>query len=173
VLMTRALDPVYNPEVVLEAVALLRRRMPDVRLVLKHPGAALPPAVEVRLSRLGLAEATTVLGFVDEDALAELYRSADAYVSIPSSDSSPRSVWEALASGTPAVVSDLPWAREALRDGEHALLVPVDAHAVAAALERALTDRELGERGRRLAVATMDRRTQLARLDALYRELLG
>ena len=43
VLMTRALDPLYNPEVVLEAVALLRKRVPDVRLVLKHPGAALPP----------------------------------------------------------------------------------------------------------------------------------
>jgi glycosyltransferase involved in cell wall biosynthesis len=173
VLMTRALDPLYNPQVVLEAVALLRRRIPELRLILKHPGAELPLSIEARLSELDLVEATRVVGFVDEEALAELYRSADVYVSIPSSDSSPRSVWEALASGTPTVISDLPWARDVLRDGEHGLLVPIDAQAVALALERALGDKEMGERGRRLAEEKMGREVQVAHLDVLYRELLG
>jgi glycosyltransferase involved in cell wall biosynthesis len=144
--------------------------------VLKHPGAALPAAIEARVSELGLGEATHVVGFVDDEGLADLYRAADAYVSIPSSDSSPRSVWEALACGTPAVVSDLPWAREALRDGEHALLVPVAADAVAAALERLVTDPGLStaleREGRVLTATTMDRRDHLARLETLYRRLL-
>ena len=57
--------------------------------------------------------------------------------------------------------------------GEHALLVPVEAPAVADALERALADPAMGARGRRLVEATMGREAQLTRLGALYRELLG
>jgi glycosyltransferase involved in cell wall biosynthesis len=177
VLTTRALDPLYNPDVLLRAVAELRRRLPDVQLVLKHPEPSLPAALQTQLRDLALEDATRVVGFVDEQALAGLYRAADAYVSIPSSDSSPRSVWEALACGTAAVISDLPWAREALRDREHARLVPIDAEAIADALEQILGDAgtaaALAERGRALTVATMDRRDQLTRLQALYREVLG
>ena len=177
VLTTRALDPVYNPEVLLDAFERLRRRVPDAQLVLKHPGAELPGALAARVGEPGLAGAVHVVGFVDEDRLADLYRAADAYVSIPSSDSSPRSVWEALACGTPAVVSDLPWAREALRDGETALLVPVEAEAVAAALARLLGDPEaatrLGRDGRALTLATMGREDQLRRIARLYGELLA
>jgi glycosyltransferase involved in cell wall biosynthesis len=177
ILSTRALDALYNPSVVLEAFGLLRRRVPDAQLVLKHPGAVLPTAIEAQLTDLGLREATHVIGFVDDEALAGLYRAADAYLSIPSSDSSPRSVWEALACGTPAVVSDLPWARQVLRDGEHALLVPVDAEAVAAALERVISEpgtaTALAQAGLALTLATMNRRDHLARLKTLYGEVLG
>ena len=177
VLSTRALDPIYNPHVLVEAFSLLRRRLPEARLVLKHPGASLPPAIEEQLKGLGLDDATLVVGFVDQEELVDLYRAADAYVSIPSSDSSPRSVWEAIACGVPTVISDLPWAREALEDGEHALLVSVDAEAVAEALERILTEREAATRlahaARGVAAEKVDRRHQLARIDALYRALLG
>jgi glycosyltransferase involved in cell wall biosynthesis len=177
VLSTRALDPIYNPHVLLEAFAVLRRRLPEARLVLKHPGASLPPVVEEQLSDLGLDDATLVIGFVDQEELVDLYRAADVYVSIPSSDSSPRSVWEAIACGVPTVISDLPWAHEVLRDGEHAVLVSVDAEAVAEALERILSDRQaatgLAAAARGVAVEKIDRRQQLARIDALYRELLG
>jgi glycosyltransferase involved in cell wall biosynthesis len=177
VLTTRALDPVYNPAVLLEAVALVRRRRPDLRLLLKHPRASLPAAIEASLRELALSDATTVIGYVDEQELADLYRAADVYVSIPSSDSSPRSVWEALACGTPTVVSDLAWARDALRDGDEALLVAPAAEPVAAAIERILmepqTAARLGASGRALTAATMDRRDQLARLDDLYGRLLG
>lgn len=177
VLSTRALDALYNPLVLLDAVARVRRTIPDVQLVLKHPGAALPPAIGEALRARDLEEATRVVGFVATDELADIYRAADVYVSIPSSDSSPRSVWEALACGTPAIVSDLPWAREALTDGQHALLVPVDADAVGEALERVLTHPEpataLARGGRELVVNTMDRRDQLSRLGGLYAEILA
>ena len=177
ILSTRALDPVYNPSVVLEAFGLLRRRVPGAQLVLKHPGASLPPAIEARVTDLGLQEATHVIGFVDDETLAGLYCAADAFLSIPSSDSSPRSVWEALACGTPAVVSDLPWVRDVLRDGEHALLVPVDAEAVAAALERVISEpgtaTAIAQGGLALTRATMSRSDHLARLKTLYDGVLA
>ena len=49
----------------------------------------------------------------------------------------PNKVFQALACGTPLVTADTPAARELLRDGESALLVPPgDPEALAAALRR-------------------------------------
>jgi glycosyltransferase involved in cell wall biosynthesis len=56
----------------------------------------------------------------------------------------PNKAFQALACGTPLVTSDTPAARELLRDGESALLVPPgDAPALAAAVRRLASDPEL------------------------------
>jgi glycosyltransferase involved in cell wall biosynthesis len=97
-------------------------------------------------------------------------------VSIASSDGSPRSVWEALACGRPVVVSDLPWARDELEPDRNALLVPMDAEAVAAGVERVLGDsglaQRLGAEARALAVAELDPETCTRRVDDLYRSIV-
>jgi glycosyltransferase involved in cell wall biosynthesis len=56
----------------------------------------------------------------------------------------PNKAFQALACGTPLVTSDTPAARELLRDGESALLVPPgDAPALATAVRRLASDPEL------------------------------
>jgi glycosyltransferase involved in cell wall biosynthesis len=58
----------------------------------------------------------------------------------------PNKVFQALACATPLVTADTPAARELLRDGESALLVPTgDAEVLAAALRRLAVDRELAD----------------------------
>ena len=100
---------------------------------------------------------------------------ADVCVSIPSSDSSPRSVWEAMACGCPVVISDLPWVRELIAPERDALVVPIEAHAVSAAIRRVLEDRRvatgLSRRGRLLAETHRDRHAEMDRLADVYREL--
>ena len=66
----------------------------------------------------------------------------------------PNKVWQAMAAARPVVTADTPGAREVLRDGREALLVPVgDAAALAAALAQLAGDPELrarmGEAARR------------------------
>ena len=72
--------------------------------------------------------------------MASYYQAADVCVSIPSSDSSPRSVWEAMACGCPVVVSDLPWVHELIEPERDALVVPIEAAALAGAIGRVLED---------------------------------
>jgi L-malate glycosyltransferase len=172
----RGLRPIYNPELQLEAFAHVRATRPEARFLLKHPLVALPPSVPATIDRLGLAESVDVLGNVPPDRVPDVYRAADVVLSLASSDSSPRSVWEALACGRPVVTSDLPWARDELTDEKNALLVPLEADAVAAAVDRVLGDPALAERlgaaGRSLAAAELDPAACIATIDELYRALV-
>jgi L-malate glycosyltransferase len=171
----RGLKPVYNPELLLEAFARVRAERSDARLLLKHPLIDTPASVQKTVARLDLAAAVTVLGNVPAERLPDVYRAADVVVSLASSDSSPRSVWEALACARPVVVSDLPWARHELASSQ-ALLVPLEAAAVAEAIDRVLGDdalsTRLGAAGRELAAAELDPASCRARVDALYRSVL-
>jgi glycosyltransferase involved in cell wall biosynthesis len=171
VLSPRSLMPVYNIGVIVKAFERVRRTEPEAQLVLKHMGAT-----DAGLAELGqLGDAVTVIGAVPYDRMADYYRAADVCVSIASSDSSPRSVWEAMACGAPCVISDLPWARELIKPGEDALIVPIDAAAVADATLRVLDDPALAaslrERGRGLVERERDSAVEMDRLAAKYRDL--
>jgi glycosyltransferase involved in cell wall biosynthesis len=171
----RGLRQIYNPELQLEAFARVLAARPDAQFLLKHPLAQTPESIRGAVDRLGLGDAVTVLGSVPEEQLPQVYRAADVVLSIPSSDSSPRSVWEAFACGRPVVVSDLPWARDELRAGEDALLVPLEVGAVAAAILNLLDNDQLAARlgaaGRALAATELDAAACSARIDSLYRAL--
>jgi glycosyltransferase involved in cell wall biosynthesis len=172
----RILAPLYRHEVVIEALA----RLPDDVVVLSS-GMRADPAERRRLEalagQLGVARRWRILPAMDADGMADLYRLADAVVSVPESDAMPQSVMEAMASGTPSVVSDLPDPRAWLGDLTPELVVPVgDAAATAAALQRALAlpdgeRRALGERLRERVVERADAKRSMDEVEAWYHEL--
>lgn len=170
VLSPRSLMPVYNPRVIVDAWARVAAERDDVQLVLKHMGV-----VREVLGELPFPDRVHVVGHVDYERMPAYYAAADACVSIASSDSAPRSVFEAMACGSPCVVSDLPWVHEQIGDGREALVVPIEAGAVADALRRLLSDDVLAggiaERGRALVEREHDRAVLMDRLAETYRGL--
>jgi glycosyltransferase involved in cell wall biosynthesis len=170
VLSPRTLRELYNPRVIVEAFRRLSEQVPDAQLVLKHMGTDAPDVGE-------LPPGVRVIGHVPYEEMADWYRAADACVSIASSDSSPRSVWEAMACECPCVVSDLPWVHETIEPGRHALVCEIAPEPVAAALESLVTDAELTKRiraaGRALVEAERDQAAEMRRLADIYRELSG
>jgi glycosyltransferase involved in cell wall biosynthesis len=170
ILGSRWLRDLYNPKVILHAFERVAAERDDVTLVLKHL-AREPPD----LGPMRYPERVRIIGQVAYEQLADYYRAADACISIPSSDSSPRSVWEAMGCGTPCVLSDLPWVHELIRDGQHALVVPISEEAVANAIRRLVTDRGLADRiareGRRLVEQHRDAEKELQRLCSVYDHL--
>jgi glycosyltransferase involved in cell wall biosynthesis len=176
VLSPRALSPIYNPVVLIRAFARLRHTHPDARLVLKHPGPSFPAEVAGAIRAAGATGAVDVIGHLEATVMPVVYRAADVVVSIPSSDSSPATAWEALACARPLVVSDLAWARAELCHRENAWITRVDEDAVVEALASILDNPqlavELGTRGHALAASTRDRRAKMRELDAHYRALV-
>ena len=172
VLSVRGFKGIYNPETLLQAYAALADEFPDAQLVLKHPETA-----PMDLPWLTRSDRVHVVGRVPYERLAAYLRSADISVSIPDSDSSPRSVWEAMACGSACILSDLPWVHELIRPEEHALVVPIEPVAVTGALRRLLGDSELRERlavnARRLVEEHRDADREMERLEEIYVSLAG
>jgi L-malate glycosyltransferase len=164
VLSPRAPTPLYNLDVVLAGFAQLRERVPDATLVLAHGDLPLPP-------ELALGPGVRATRDVPHGEMADYLRAATVVISIPSSDGSPNSVWEALASGVPVVASDLPQMRERLGDGVVSFIEPTP-DAVASALHDLVTQPALRERlgatGRAWVLTNLDERHELQRLAAVY-----
>jgi glycosyltransferase involved in cell wall biosynthesis len=136
VLAVSTLEPRKNLPALVAAFQALRRRRPEVTLAI----AGLAGWEKATLAKEGVR----LLGFVPDDELAGLYRGAAAFAYPSRFEGFGIPVVEALASGTPAVVSSHPSLDEAC--GDAALRAdPDDAEAFAGALQQALdTPRGLG-----------------------------
>lgn len=89
----------------------------------------------------------------------------------------PKSILEAMACGRPCITTDTSGCREAVRDGDNGLLVPVqDATVLADAIESLLNDKKarlrMGRRGRERAVDEFSDEVVIAQTLAVYEELL-
>lgn len=179
-LSIRKVRPIYNNDVILQAVARLRSRYPKVILI--QPGAIPQDGYGEKLrgliDSLELADYVRWIGYVPEGELPLLYNLADVCLSVPSSDSTAMSLLEAMACGTPLVVTDLPATREWGAAGLQAQLVPAqDTGAIAGAVINIL-DTPAGRReeaarvNRELILRKADRATHMKRMEELYHSLI-
>ncbi len=141
-------------------------------------GTPFPAALPGDLASVPGAERTRWLGHLDRPAVAALLASARVgLVTLHDTpqyrDAYPTKLFEYMAAGVPAVVSDLPLWRRMVEDAGCGLLVdPRDPSAIASACERLLTDDALAETmGAAGCVAARDRYAwsgEAARLLAFY-----
>jgi glycosyltransferase involved in cell wall biosynthesis len=171
VLYVGGFEPRKDVPTLIRAVAACGVR--DVGLVLGGALGRWRVAVEAAVAAAGLAARTRVLDFVADDDLPALYATA-ACLACPSRyEGFGLPVVEAMAAGTPAVVTDGGALPEVA--GDAALVVPVGGVAgLARALERVLTDARISarlvEQGRQRAAAHRWERV-VPRYVALYRRL--
>lgn len=139
-----------RPGDALAAVGDLVADHPDLRLVIAGEGP-LRGTLEQRVAEQDLAEHVSFLGHVDYDDMPALYRAADLLVLPSAAEGLPRTMLEALATGTPVVATALAQLKSLLHHG--GVAVPVGhVDALAGDMEELLFDPErrarLGEAGR-------------------------
>jgi glycosyltransferase involved in cell wall biosynthesis len=145
-LVVSRLVPIKNVGLAIEAMALIARERPNLRLLIVGDGP-LRAALENRVSALGLSEHVIVAGRVPHEAMPEWYRSADLFVLPSEFDNSPNVVLEAMATRLPVVATDVGGLRQYVRHGVNGDLVPAgDSHALGAAIARYGDDAALAER---------------------------
>jgi glycosyltransferase involved in cell wall biosynthesis len=178
VISLRSLDSrLYNVDVILRAMGLVRRRIPDARLLVAGEGR-LRAGLERLARRLGLEGSAIFLGYLPPPQLRDALASAHVCVSVPRSDATAVSTLEAMAVGCLPIVSDLPSQEELVRDGENGFRVPVgDADALAQriveALERGDLRRQALEQNQDLVARRGVLEENMARMEELYRGLAG
>lgn len=163
-------------DVLLESVAILKRLWPNLRLI--RVGDTFTPAQQRQVTQLGLADAVTVLPFVDRRVLAAVYRRATVLLQPSEREGFGLPVAEAMASGTPVVASRIPALVEV--GGPAAMYCPVgDVRAWVAAISELLDERAASSddwRQRCVVSLTHARRfnwhEHARRMTILYRDLL-
>jgi glycosyltransferase involved in cell wall biosynthesis len=125
----------------LEALALVRARLPGTRLVLAGEGDT--SEARMRADALGLHDSVELPGWISGARKEQLLRDTSVFALPSYFECMPMSLLEAMAIGIPCVASDVGGIPDIVSDGvEAALTPPGDVTALAQALERLLVDRE-------------------------------
>ncbi len=164
----------YGADVALRGFLRAWRQEPRLRLVLLG-GGPLESWLRREIVRHRAQGVVRIVGRVPEEHLARYFRAVDGYLSMSRSDGSSVTLLQALASGLPVVVSDIPGNREWVTSGVEGYLVPVgDVGALARALVQVARmdarDRAaMAQAARRRAETHADWKRHIRELDRAYR----
>lgn len=162
IVTTGALIPRKGQALVIEAL----RQIPHAHLWCIGEGEN-RPALEKLAQDLGLSERVHMPGILPHEEVAEMVAAADV-MALPSASEGLANAWvEALACGTPIVISDAGGAAELLDRPEGGCIVARDPAAIAAAVQAILDDPPDQQAVR----STVDRFSWERNADALYRHL--
>ncbi len=146
IILTRNLEPIYDNATALRAFHRVQRIFPQARLSIAGSGPE-KQILEDLVHELDMGNAVTFVGRVENEAIADLYRSADLMINPSLVDNMPISILEALASGVPVVSTNVGGVPYLVEHGETALLVPPqDFVAMSEAILQILGDSDLRQR---------------------------
>jgi glycosyltransferase involved in cell wall biosynthesis len=171
-LSTRSWEPIYGVDVLARAFVQVARQRSDIKLVMLGGGSQ-ADLIRKIFADGGVLDQVLFRGHVEQANLPDYYRSADLYLSASHTDGSSVSLLEAMASGCPAVVSDIPGNREWVRPGVNGWLFrdgdsDAMAQAVLEAIEQHKSLADKGMAARRVAEQRADWRKNFPKLLHAY-----
>jgi 1,2-diacylglycerol 3-alpha-glucosyltransferase len=128
-----------NWETLLRAVAKVYAQQPDLRLVLIGDGPD-KTALELLASDLGIAEHVTFTGALPFQEIPIYLKAADLFSFASVTETQGLVTIEAMAAGLPVVAVDGSGTRDIVDNGKQGFLVKNDAEALAAAINKVLSD---------------------------------
>jgi glycosyltransferase involved in cell wall biosynthesis len=154
-LSTRGWEPIYGLDVLAQAFVQAARHHPELGLLLLGGGSQAQKLYRIFMHG-GVMDRVYFGGQVSQRELPHYFRAADLYMSASYSDGTSISLLEALACGTPALVSDIPGNREWISPGVQGwLFSPGDSGAMAEGILQAVEQRQslptIGQAARNLA----------------------
>lgn len=171
----RSWEPNYNIPTLIDAVAQLHQAQPPLPLHLHLlGGGSMEAQLRTQVAARGLQALVTFHGRQDDAGMARVLARCKVSVSVPTQDATSVSVLESMACGLAVVATQLQANAQWL---EPRWLVPArDSAALAQALAQLAQDdaaaEASGARNAALIQREGDRRQQMDRMDALYRQLL-
>lgn len=143
------LEPQKRQELLIEATSYTRTPVK----VLLAGGCAQPEHYSSLIKKFGVSEKVSMVGFVDDAKIIELYANALAVCYLPFDEDYGYVTLEGMLSGKPLIVTDDGGgAREFIEHESEGLVVAPDPHALAEALDTLYNDRHkaqrMGERGK-------------------------
>ena len=141
----RAITPLYNIDTIIESLSELKKTNPRFKCMFSYAfGGEYYSKLKEKVISFGLMENVIWLGYIQYEDMQLYYNASDLVISVPSSDSSPKSVYEAMFCGKPVIISDLEWSHELLDELDCVLRVDVkNPVQLAQAIKSLIDDNEL------------------------------
>lgn len=162
-----------------EHLVAAARHVPAARFVLAGDGPVLPRA-KALAEDLEVRDRVVFPGHVPAALLPSLYAACDVFVlpSVSRLEAFGIVALEAMASGKPVVVSDIPGVRDVVEDGREGLLCdPLNPEDLAAKIRTLLEDegmrRAMGQRGRERVLQSFSVDAVVSAVERVYAETLG
>jgi L-malate glycosyltransferase len=173
----RSFHPVYNPQMALRVLAVLRKTEPNATLTMAGVDKGIESEIKALAAEMNLQNAVRFPGFLNMEEKASEFANADIYLNTNRVDNTPVSVIEACAFGLPVVATDVGGLAHIITNGKNGILVPDDdAEAMAAAVKRLLDNPDLTEKlsrdGRALAENYAWKSVQ-TKWEQLFAEVVG
>jgi glycosyltransferase involved in cell wall biosynthesis len=138
----RSWEPIYGVDVLARAFVSVAADHPEIDLILLGGGSQGSKIRQI-LMKGGVLDRVHFGGYISQADLPRWYHMADLYISPSHVDGSSVSLMEALASGLPCLVSDIPGNREWIQDGVNGWLFrDGDAADLAQKIRYAMKNRE-------------------------------
>lgn len=111
-LWVRAFSEIYNPDLAIKTLSILKSDFPDLRLTMIGPDKGILPQTKELVKELGLKDSVDFIGPVANEKLVPYYQSHAVYLNTTSYESFGTAVVEAAATALPIVstrVGELPY----------------------------------------------------------------
>ncbi len=116
------LIPLKNVDVIIKALSLL----PEYYILKIVGDGPYRKQLEELVKSLGIEGRVEFVGRVPHNLISRYLAKSHALILVSSSEGRPNVVLEALASGLPVIVSDIPGNRELVEDGKNGIIVPLN-----------------------------------------------
>ncbi len=175
VICIRNLKPVYNVEMLIRAIPLVLRQMPEVKFIIAGEGEQRDYLKQL-VNSLKVSENVRFVGWIPHNELPKYLASSDVYVSTSLSDGTSLSLQEAMACKLAPVVTDLPANREWIVDGKNGFIVPINdvpalASRIVYLLQNNETRKRFGEIGRKVIAERAEYKKEMAKMEKIYEGL--
>lgn len=164
-------------ELLLQAMALLAKRIPQVKLMILGRGTHMKEVALEPAMAMGLGGKVIFPGYRREDYVDYLHAMDMKVFLVPGSDGTCRAVREAMAMGKPVVATRRGVLPELVEDGKTGILVDEDPEALANAIERLALDAPLRESmaraARDKALKSFSQEMQASEVARFYERILS
>ncbi|WP_454733014.1 MULTISPECIES: glycosyltransferase family 4 protein [Cupriavidus] len=127
VIFTNVSGPIKGADILLEAIAIVKRDFPQVKLRLAgriNDKSGYGKYLLGRIKDLGLSNNLEILGYLDEEQMAGILLRTNLYVTASYCDNSPNSLAEAQVMGVPCIATAVGGVLDMVDDRRSGLLVP-------------------------------------------------
>src|SRR5215213_740184 len=174
---SRTWESIYGVDILAKAFVKVANLNPDVNLILLGGGSQGAKIRQILMNG-GVMERVHFGGHIPQADLARWYHMADLYISPSHVDGSSVTLMEALASGLPCLVSDIPGNKEWIEDGLNGWLFrdrDVDdlAEKILFAIKNRKLFKKIGEAARRTAEKKADWNKNFGKLLETYEKVMS